>query len=126
LYANVGRSADKEGCSCAEHGFRIQLIGQSQSRPKPKFIAIEKIIPATAGRPVGDAPEASTVLRIRHAGVEKPITAILLFPSGGVIVAKPVIERNLARDLPTVLSVKPELVFPEPGDRRGVDLVVID
>src|SRR5579863_894541 len=68
----------------------------------------------------------STVLRIDYRGVEKPITAILLFPGGGVIVAQPVIERKRTRNLPTVLSVKSQLVLPELGDRRSVDLVVID
>src|ERR1051326_2980354 len=93
LYAVVGGSADKEGRSSPENGFRVQLISHSQPRAESEFIAIEKIVVATAGGPIGDAAATSTVLRVGHVGVEVIVTAILFFSSGGVIVAQPELER---------------------------------
>src|SRR5665213_626795 len=104
------------GAAPAEHGLRVDLVGDSYVRSDGIWVRVGEL--ALAGRLVFHGAHASPNERVRLVEGRVLHAAILLLPQGGVIPAQTVVEGQLTGDFPTVLDVESIGVGTQP-DIRG-------
>src|SRR5579872_3508445 len=92
-----------DGEARAKHRLRCDLVGHSQVRSEGKWVSLGEV--ALARGLVFHRANSSPDQRVGKVEGGALLAAILLLPGDAVVPAKAVVEGQLARDFPTVLSV---------------------
>src|ERR1019366_1035246 len=100
------RRAVNKSPSAAHNSLGIQLVGDPDARADGQRIAGGEIAVASSpsGALVGGAAQQPSGRRVRNRGPEHGEAVVHLFGSGLVVPARAVIQRELAGDLPGIVS----------------------